>query len=175
MRETLPAPDAGGLERSCSPQPISVRLGAGARGLDRAEIHLSEWAYQPHQHDTYAIGITVSGVQAFRYRGQRWVCLPGQLHILHPGETHDGAAVTGHALGYRILYLAPELIRSALGGRPLPFVADPVQALTPASRRMAASWQTSMSRSVTCSASTSQSQSPTPSACSAAGIARAAS
>jgi AraC-like DNA-binding protein len=137
MRETLRAPGAAGLERSCNRQPISVRLGTGARGLERAEIHLAEWAYRPHQHDTYGIGITVSGVQTFRYLGQRWICMPGQLHILHPGETHDGAAVTGDAVGYRIAYLAPELIRRALGGRPLPFVADPVQALTQASRPMA--------------------------------------
>ncbi len=49
-------------------------------------------------------------------------------------DLHDGAAVTGDGLRYRIVYLAPELIRIALGGRPLPFVAGPVQALTPATR-----------------------------------------
>ncbi|HEY5987500.1 MAG TPA: AraC family transcriptional regulator [Streptosporangiaceae bacterium] len=137
MRDTLRAPGGAGLERSCSPRPISLRFGSGGPGLERAEVRLSQWAYQPHQHDTYGIGITVSGVQAFRYRGERHLCLPGQLHILHPGETHDGAAVTGLGLAYRILYLAPELIRGALGCRPLPFVADPVQALTQATRRVA--------------------------------------
>ena len=137
MRETLAAPGVAGLERSCSPPPISVHLGTGGPGLERAEISLSKWAYQPHQHDSYGIGITLTGVQAFRYRGERWVCLPRQLHILHPGETHDGAAVTGLRLRYRIAYLAPELVRGALGGRPLPFVAGPVQALTPATRRIA--------------------------------------
>jgi AraC-like DNA-binding protein len=76
-------------------------------------------------------------VQTFRYRGARRVCLPGQLHILHPDETHDGAAATNTGFGYRILYLAPELIRDALGGRVLPFVADPVQDLNPASQGMA--------------------------------------
>ena len=72
-----------------------------------------------------------------RYRGARRVCLPGQLHILHPDETHDGAAATGTGFGYRIVYLAPELIRDALAGRALPFVADPVQGLTPATQNMA--------------------------------------
>jgi len=137
MRETLEAPGVAGLERSGSGPPIWVHLGAGAPGLERAEISLSAWAYQPHQHDSYGIGITLTGVQAFRYRGERWVCLPGQLHILHPGETHDGAAATGLGLRYRIAYLAPELVRGALGGRRLPFVAGPVQALTPATRRIA--------------------------------------
>lgn len=111
-----------------------MRLGPGAPGLERAEVHLSAWGYQPHQHSTYGIGITVCGVQTFRYRGERRSCVPGQLHILHPGETHDGAAETGYRLSYRILHLAPEFVRGALGTRPLPFVADPVQGLTPVSR-----------------------------------------
>ena len=114
-----------------------MRPGTGAPGLERAEIRLWDWGYQPHQHATYGIGITISGVQTFSYRGERRVCLPGQLHILHPGETHDGAAVTGRGLRYRIMHLAPELIRGALGARPLPFVADPVQVLNPASMPMA--------------------------------------
>src|SRR5262249_13884045 len=38
----------------------------------------------------------------------------------------------------RILYVAPELVHEALGGRALPFVGDPVQNLTPASQRLAA-------------------------------------
>jgi len=137
MNGTVGSRGASGLERSCSPEPISVRLGAGAPGLERAEICLSDWGYRPHQHDAYGIGITLSGLQEFRYRGQRHLCMPGQLHILHPGETHDGAAVAGHGLTYRIAYLAPGLLRGALGGRSLPFVADPVQALTPATRGLA--------------------------------------
>jgi AraC-like DNA-binding protein len=136
MHATVGSRGAGGLERSCSPEPLSVRLGAGAPGLERAEIRMSDWGYRPHQHDAYGIGITLAGLQTFRYRGQRHVCMPGQLHILHPGETHDGAAVAGHGLVYRIIYLAPGLLRSALGGRPLPFVADPVQAVGPATCRL---------------------------------------
>ena len=136
MPGTLWGVQAGRLERSCSPRPDSVRFGAGAPGVERAEVYLSAAAFAPHRHDTYAIGITTAGVQTFRYRGARRVCLPGQLHILHPDETHDGAAATSAGFGYRILYLAPDLIRDALGGRALPFVADPVQDLTPASQSM---------------------------------------
>jgi len=84
-------------------------------------------AFEPHRHDTYTIGLTTSGVQTFRYRGRPVVSLPGQLVILHPDETHDGAAGTEEGFGYRALYLAPELLREALGGGPLPFVRDPVQ------------------------------------------------
>src|SRR2546428_13701603 len=47
------------------------------------------------------------------------------------------AAGTEDGFSYRILYIAPELIRGALAGRALPFVADPVQEPTPAVRPIA--------------------------------------
>ena len=116
----------------------SIRFGPGAHGIERAEVYLSTCAFEPHRHDTYAIGITTAGVQTFHYRGSRHVCLPGQLHILHPDEAHDGAAGTASGFGYRILYIPPELVREALAGRALPFVADPIQQLVPAAGRIAA-------------------------------------
>jgi AraC-like DNA-binding protein len=131
MPETLRGVDADRLERSCSDR---IRFGAGAPGLERAAVRLERVAFAPHRHDTYAIGVTTAGVQTFRYRGARRYCLPGQLHVLHPDETHDGAAASEGGFAYRILYIAPELVREALGGGALPFVADPVQALTPATR-----------------------------------------
>ena len=39
---------------------------------------------------------------------------------------HDGGAGTDEGFGYRIAYIDPSLIQEALGGKPLPFVADPV-------------------------------------------------
>jgi AraC-like DNA-binding protein len=57
---------------------------------------------------------------------KRWNCLPGECHVLHPDELHDGAAGTDAGFGYRIVYLDPALIQEALGGRPLPFVRQPV-------------------------------------------------
>jgi AraC-like DNA-binding protein len=137
MRETLRGVDPDRLERSCSKRRDSIRFGTGAPGLERAEVYLSACAFEPHRHDTYTIGLTTSGVQTFRYRGTRRVSLPGQLVILHPDETHDGAAGTDDGFGYRALYLAPELVHDALDGSTLPFVADPVQKPTEATRRVA--------------------------------------
>jgi AraC-like DNA-binding protein len=79
-----------------------------------------------HRHDTYAIGLTLSGVQTFHFRGEHWHCLPGQCHILHPDEPHDGGTETGRGFGYRIIYLDPSLVQAAHGGPALPFVAHPV-------------------------------------------------
>jgi AraC-like DNA-binding protein len=137
MPQTLGGIDVDRLERSCSLGSDSIRFGPGANGVERAEVYLAACAFEPHRHDTYAIGITTAGVQTFRYRGSRRVCLPGQLHVLHPDELHDGAAGTDEGFGYRILYIAPDLVRDALGGAELPFVADPVQEAIPVSRRIA--------------------------------------
>jgi AraC-like DNA-binding protein len=137
MLQKLRSAGVDRLERSCNRRRDSIRFGASAPGLERAEVYLANWAFQPHRHDTYAIGITTAGVQTFRYRGAGRVCLPGQLHVLHPDEVHDGAAGTDDGFGYRILYISPELVRDALDGGALPFVADPVHQPTPTTRLVA--------------------------------------
>jgi AraC-like DNA-binding protein len=103
-----------------------IRIGSGAQGIERLEAHFLGQAFSPHRHDTYAIGITLAGVQTFRYRGEQRHCLPGQCHILHPDELHDGGSGTEEGFGYRIIYIDPALVQEALGGAPLPFVRSPV-------------------------------------------------
>ncbi|WP_432921083.1 AraC family transcriptional regulator [Microbispora sp. CA-135349] len=103
-----------------------LRFGSGAAGVERLEASLVGEGFATHRHDTYAIGMTLRGVQTFRYRGEPRHCLPGEWHVLHPDEPHDGVAGTDEGFGYRIIYLAPSLVQEALGGAPLPFVADPV-------------------------------------------------
>lgn len=103
-----------------------IRIGCGSTGIERLEARFVGQAFSPHRHDTYAIGITLSGVQTFRYRGARRYCLPGQCHVLHPDELHDGSAGAAGGFRYRIVYIDPSLIQRALGGRALPFVSDPI-------------------------------------------------
>lgn len=95
-------------------------------GIERLEAHFAGRAYAPHRHDTYAIGLTLSGVQSFRYRGAMRHCRPGQCLVIHPDELHDGMAGTEAGFGYRIAYVDPALVHHALDGAALPFVADPV-------------------------------------------------
>lgn len=68
--------------------------------------------------------MTLSGVQKFRYRGAGHVCLPGEVHVLHPDETHDGVPGGDTGFAYRIVYLIPELVSDAIGR--LPFASEPV-------------------------------------------------
>jgi len=121
-----------GLERSC--QEAAAGWIASTGRVDGVEL-FSAWfageAYQSHRHDTYAIGLTDSGVQVFDYRGAALASAPGQVVVLYPDETHNGRAGTDDGFGYRILYVEPALLAEAvraIRGRPcpLPFVKDAV-------------------------------------------------
>lgn len=125
------------LEGLCRAVPAAARVRTEplSAGIERLEARLTGRAFAPHRHDTYAIGLTLSGVQSFRYRGALRHCLPGQCHVLHPDELHDGMAGSEDGFAYRIAYVDPALVRQALNGRgPLPFVADAVLDLTRARR-----------------------------------------
>ena len=124
MSGTLGGSSPRRLERLCKPD--SIRVGTGADGLQRLAAHFSHGGFSPHRHVTYGIGVTTAGVQTFRYRGAQRICLPGQMHVLHPDEMHDGLAATSAGFGYRIIYVDPDLIGEALHGRALPFVSEPV-------------------------------------------------
>jgi AraC-like DNA-binding protein len=100
-------------------------------GLERLEARFHGHAYDPHRHETYAIGITRDGAQGFRYRGEAQVSRAGQIMVLHPDEQHDGHAVVPDGFSYRMIYVDPALVGQALdqagtGARALPFVADAV-------------------------------------------------
>ena len=76
----------------------------------------------------YALGVTMAGIQTFRYRGEARFSPPGNVIVLHPDELHDGGAGTEEGLTYRMIYIPPErfLPATAGRGRTLPFVAAPV-------------------------------------------------
>jgi AraC-like DNA-binding protein len=125
-----------GLERSCGrPGDDWIRIGASRPGFERVEASFAVHSFEPHRHDTYAIGITVRGVQSFGYRGTTEHSRAGCAFVIHPDELHDGHAGTDEGFRYRILYVEPRLIRDALDGRPLPFVRE---AVTPEGRLHAA-------------------------------------
>lgn len=132
MRKRLNEGSQGCLEGLCK-NPASpgradsrIEIGEGSDGIERLEAHFTGPAFSPHRHDTYAIGVTLSGVQTFRYRGEQRYCLPGQCHVLHPDELHDGRPGTETGFSYRIVYVDPSLIQQAIGTGPLPFLANPI-------------------------------------------------
>ena len=54
-----------------------VRLAQSPSRTERIEAVFGGHGYEPHRHDTYAIGQTIAGVQSFHYRGGLQHSLPG--------------------------------------------------------------------------------------------------
>ena len=117
------------IESLCKPdQMLSTQASTGVQFL---EAWFAGEAYENHRHDSYAIGITDSGVQCYDYRGATQSSTPGSMMVLHPDEMHNGRAGSSEGFGYRMLYVEPVLIADAvrhITGRycPLPFVKDSI-------------------------------------------------
>ena len=100
--------------------------------------------YHRHSHDTYSLGLTESGAQAFTCRGAGHVSTAGLVMAFNPDDPHDGHAATGTGFTYRMIHLAPALLTGLLtdltgtvSGMPLfaaPVITDP--ALAAALRRL---------------------------------------
>ena len=117
------------LERSCGTTGGDwIRAAPSEPGIERIEAYFAGHAYDPHRHDTYALGFTISGVQSFGYRGARADSLAGDAIVLYPDELHDGRAGAERGFRYRMIYIEPRLIAEALGGkaRALPFVRSAI-------------------------------------------------
>lgn len=117
------------LEQSCGSSPRDwIAHAPDGPGLERIEAFFTGHAYDPHRHDTYALGVTMSGVQCFDYRGSRADSRQGNVIVLHPDEVHDGRAGADEGFRYRMIYIEPRLITAALAGRTnaLPFLRSAV-------------------------------------------------
>ena len=77
--------------------------------------------FERHIHDTYAIGVTLTGVQRFWCDGVTHNSLAGHVMVIRPGHAHDGESGTDGAYSYRMAYLPERLISDVLadaGGTP---------------------------------------------------------
>ena len=97
--------DRGSLEGLCS-EGDWVRAQGPIDGIELLRARFSGPAFARHRHDTYAIGVTETGVQTFDYRGRVERSCPGEVFVLHPDEMHDGRA--GHG---QWVWLSPDLCR----------------------------------------------------------------
>jgi AraC-like DNA-binding protein len=95
-------------------------------GIERMAVFFRGHAFAPHRHDTYAIGLTSIGLQAFTYRGETRRSVAGQAFVLHPDERHDGRPGDDRGFGYRVAYIDPALLLKAAGTGGLPFIREPV-------------------------------------------------
>ncbi len=83
-------------------------------GAECFEARFHKYAFERHIHDTFAIGVTLSGVQRFWCGGVTHDSTPGDVVVLAPGQAHDGQSGTDDPYSYRMAYLPVALIRDVL-------------------------------------------------------------
>lgn len=105
---------------------------ADAFGVELLHAHFERHVYERHSHESYAIGVTEMGVQAFHCRGALHASSTGTVMVFNPDEPHDGHAAIPEGFTYRMLYLPPQTVRDVLAdardGHPaaLPFARAPL-------------------------------------------------
>mgnify|MGYP001052765090 FL=1 len=85
-------------------------------GIETIRAHFEGHAYDPHWHDSYLVGITLSGTQEFHCRRERHRSVPGDAFLLEPGEIHDGDAPVEGGFTYLTFYLDEGWLNSTLRG-----------------------------------------------------------
>ncbi|MCG8618800.1 MAG: AraC family transcriptional regulator [Desulfobacterales bacterium] len=83
-------------------------------GISLFKARFSRFAYKPHCHSEYAIGVIEQGVQKFHHSGQTFTAPANTIISVNPGETHDGMSDTSGGYQYRMMYISLEKIREIL-------------------------------------------------------------
>ena len=74
-----------------------------------------DFAFPPHLHDGYGIGVIERGAQRFRSGQQSPVLMPkGTLCVINPGMVHEGRAGTDGGWRYRMFYPSQNLVARTL-------------------------------------------------------------
>jgi AraC-like DNA-binding protein len=115
-------------------------------GAECFEARFHTHTFERHIHDTFAIGVTLSGVQRFWCGGVTYDSRAGDVMVIAPGRAHDGESGTGGFYSYRMAYLPDTLIRDILAdASEAPHdlqltVPAPVLPGAPVARALGAAW-----------------------------------
>jgi AraC-like DNA-binding protein len=80
-------------------------------GIELFEATFERHVYERHIHETYAIGVTLFGVQRFWCRGATRESTPGHVMAIAPGDAHDGESGSAGGYGYRMFYIPLQTLR----------------------------------------------------------------
>jgi hypothetical protein len=83
----------------------------GPDGIELLEAAFDRHIYDRHIHETYAIGVTLRGVQRFWCRGATHDSTPGDVILINPGEVHDGRSGARDGYADRMFYVSIDALR----------------------------------------------------------------
>ena len=80
--------------------------------LKTLQAAMFDFRYDPHAHEEYAFGVTLSGRQDFFSGGQYHRSPPGNVIIFNPDDIHDGQPGGDRTLDYVMLYVDPAQVKA---------------------------------------------------------------
>ncbi len=83
-------------------------------GIVLLEAAFDRHVYERHMHETYAVGITLRGVQRFWCRGAIHCSTADHVIVIPPGEVHDGESGAPGGYAYRMFYLPADHVQRIL-------------------------------------------------------------
>ncbi len=94
-----------------------VRCPPGSDGVELLAAAFERHMYGRHIHDTYAIGLTLRGVQRLWCRGATQDGTPGHVIVINPGEVHDGQSGAPGGYAYRMFSIRTDVFEDLLEGQ----------------------------------------------------------
>lgn len=84
-------------------------------GVELYHAHIDRYAFEPHSHDAFGIGMIDHGAERFRYRGSQYLASTGSLIMMNPDEIHTGQSETEGGWFYRMIYIEPQVFAELTG------------------------------------------------------------
>ena len=93
---------------------VSIHRPVGASGVETMMAHYVRFAFKPHAHEEYVLGLIVSGIHDVWCRGVRRAAGRGTVVTMNPGDIHHGGA--GGASGWvqRMVYVTETTMRQVV-------------------------------------------------------------
>jgi AraC-like DNA-binding protein len=82
-------------------------------GLIGLDAEFGDQQFPRHWHETYSVGVILSGVNRFQYRGASHYASADMLCVMSPGELHTGETCTEAGWAYFNIYPSEEMMAAA--------------------------------------------------------------
>jgi AraC-like DNA-binding protein len=83
-------------------------------GIELYRAHLSRHRFGKHFHESYTIGLNLSGQGCFQQGGQTHLAVPSSFHLINPGTVHTGEVLPQTHWSFCDLYLSLPIVETVL-------------------------------------------------------------
>jgi len=79
--------------------------------MDCLTASFRDYAFAPHTHETFTVGVILQGCETFMAYGERWYVGHGDVCALSEDQVHDGAPATENGFHYRASWPSHDFLK----------------------------------------------------------------